>query len=57
MPNTVSASIVPSATGVSVKVTTSATTPATTYPVLITGKSGALSATVAVALVVIAPSS
>jgi hypothetical protein len=41
--------------GVSVKVTTTPSTPATTYPLLITGKSGSLVATVAVTLVVAAP--
>ena len=57
LPNTASASVDPTSTGVTVKVTTSANTPATSYPVLITGKNGVLSATVAVVLVVIAPSS
>lgn len=57
LPNTVTSSIDPTASGVTVKITTTVATPATSYPVLITGKNGVLSATVAVVLVVIAPSS
>ena len=44
-----------SATAVTVKITTTAATPPTSYPLLITGRSGTLEATVAVTLVVVAP--
>ena len=57
LPATVTSSTEQTPTGVSIRVTTTASTPATSYPVLITGKNGVLSATVAVSLVVIAPSS
>lgn len=55
LPPTATSSTEVTASGVSVKVTTTPGTPATTYPLLITGKSGSLVATVAVTLVVAAP--
>ncbi len=53
LPTTVASSIETTPTGVTVKLTTTLATPATSYPLLITGKNGVLSATVAVTLVVI----
>ena len=44
-----------SATSATIQVTTSATTPAGTFPLLITGTSGQLSATVQVSLTVVSP--
>jgi hypothetical protein len=55
LPPTATSSIETTSSGVSVKITTTPSTPATSYPLLITGKSGALVATVAVTLVVAAP--
>lgn len=55
LPPTATSSTEATSSGVSVKVTTTPSTPATTYPLLITGKSGSLVATVAVTLVVAAP--
>ena len=55
LPPTATSSTETTATGVSVKVTTTPSTPATTYPLMITGRSGSLVATVAVTLLVAAP--
>jgi hypothetical protein len=55
LPPTATSSTETTSTGVSVKVTTTPSTPATTYPLLITAKSGSLVATVAVTLVVASP--
>jgi hypothetical protein len=57
LPPTATSSTETTSGGVSVKVTTTPSTPATSYPLLITGKSGTLVATVAVTLVVAAPAS
>ena len=54
LPPTATSSTEATATGATVKITTTPSTPATTYPLLITGKSGSLVATVAVSLVVAA---
>lgn len=55
LPPTATSSTETTSSGVSVKVTTTRSTPATTYPLSITGKSGSLVASVAVTLVVAAP--
>ncbi len=55
LPPTATSSTETKATSASVKVTTTPKTPATSYPLLITGKNGSLVATVAVTLVVAAP--
>ena len=57
LPATAASSIETTATGVTVRINTTPSTAATTYPLLITGKSGGLAATIAVSLVVVAAAS